>query len=123
MLAPLTTIVPVSGWSSPAHMLSTVLFPHPLGPTMLVKLPSGTSRQMSSQTRFTTFPADVNDLVTLLTLTYEVLFSSSLAGGAVTDEGCCWGIGITPRQRCGHPGCFGCSACARPLLLSLGMTP
>jgi hypothetical protein len=44
----------------------------------------------------------VNDLVTLLTLTYELLFSSSLAGGAVTDTGGCCGIwlrmAVTPRQ-------------------------
>ena len=65
-------------------MFSRVDFPQPLGPTMLVRLPSGTSRQMSSQTRFFSWPLAPNDLLTCATVTNELPGAGPGSGAAAT---------------------------------------
>ena len=59
-------------------------FPQPLGPTMLVRLPSGTSRQMSSQTRFFSWPLAPNDLLTCATVTNELPWCRARVGPPAT---------------------------------------
>ena len=44
MFSPSADTVPVSGRSSPATILRSVVFPHPLGPSRLKKDPGGMSR-------------------------------------------------------------------------------
>src|SRR5262245_33870602 len=82
--------LPPSGRSKPASIRRVVVFPHPLGPSKVVKVPSGTRNEMLSTTA-----RPLNFFVSPATSTLGIAFplgSRSLGGQAA-------GTGLFDRGR------------------------